>query len=126
MHRPTARQHGDDVEADGQAAIVRLPAEPKIGGVLDASLGVGPDGLHCRLKRRPGLYLDDGDEIAPPRDEVDLAKPGAMAHCKDAIALQAKGPGRQPFAAMALGEACTALLSDGRFQDGLSLRSSAR
>src|SRR5690606_33509300 len=49
---------------------------------------------------RPHLDLDDRDQVATTRDEVDLAKLGAVTPLDDAVAFHHQGKGGDPFAAM--------------------------
>jgi hypothetical protein len=49
-----------------------------IGRPLDAAGRHLSDCIHRLGKRRTRLDLDDRDQIAAPRDQVDLAKSGAV------------------------------------------------
>ena len=114
MHRPAPGQHGDEVEAQGEAGVVALPGEPEVGGALDAALRVRADGVHRFGQSRARLHLDDGDEIAATGDQVDLAEPRAVADGEDAKAFQAQGPGGEKLAAVAAGEAPAAFFLSAR------------
>ena len=59
--------------------------------------------IAAATERRAFTY--DGDRVAPPRDEVDLAEPRAVADCEDPVALAAQGEGGEPFGAVAEPEA---------------------
>jgi hypothetical protein len=50
-----------------------------------------------RLDRRSCLYLDEGQHLAAPGDEVDLSHRSTNALAKDTPALAAKVPGRDRF-----------------------------
>jgi hypothetical protein len=117
VNRPAARQDRDKIEAHRQAGMVRLARQPEIGGGFDAAQRIRRDGVHRLGQRRPRLDLDDGDEIAAPGDQVDLAGGRAIAAGEDAEALEAKGEGGQRLAAMAeaIGGAATFCLAGSVF-----------
>src|SRR5690606_6954776 len=81
--------------------MIRLAGEPEVGCGLDPALAGVADRFHCLDERWPHLDLDDGNEVAAPRNNVDLAELRAVAALNDAKALQHQGKAGDPFAAMA-------------------------
>ena len=63
------------------------PRQPEIAGGAYPALGGGRHGIDRLALPPPGLDLDEDGKIALARDDVDLAKPGAMANGENAIAL---------------------------------------
>lgn len=98
----TALQNRDDVES----AV--LPADPGplqilLGGQDDPALLLVGDRLAGRAEREPAapLDLDETEDDALSRDEVDLAAARAEVALDDLVALGLQAPPRQPLPALA-------------------------
>ena len=73
MARNAARRHQHRVEADIANALVWISRQPRLGGRGDAAalaVGDGPGGI---VEACTGLDLDEHEETAPARDDVDFA-----------------------------------------------------
>src|SRR5258708_771794 len=73
-----------------QAGGARHAAELPLAQGIERRRGIGA-----------GLDLDESQDTAAPRDDVDFAELGAIAPRQDRIARQAQPPHRAPFGDMA-------------------------
>ena len=64
---------------------VRLAGEPDVARRTDTMLGGSGDGEDGAVDIAPRLDLDADDEIAAPRDDVDLAEFRAVADRADTV-----------------------------------------
>ena len=101
MTRPKARdQHG--IEAHRMGGIVRMARQEQAGGARRRGRTAGrPASRSARLEVGPRLDLDEGQDAAAPRDDVDLAELGLVAPRQDRIAGEPQPPHRAPFGDMA-------------------------
>lgn len=84
--------NGDDVEPRVQPGEPRVSLEEGLGGADDAAaLAGGRRGEFAEVG--PRLDLDEGQDAAPPGNEVDLADRRAVAAGDDPIAVQPQPPG---------------------------------
>jgi len=79
------RQH--DIEAYVAARIPRMARQPEFGGGDDAALLALADRLGGILELLARLDLDEDEDAAPPRHDVDLADGGFEPAEQDAVAL---------------------------------------
>jgi hypothetical protein len=88
VQRQAPGRDRDDVEAAGEAGEPRAALEEEGGGARDPLLLAEADGLERVASGRAPLHLDEDEEAAAPRDQVDLAQGGAEAAGEDGEAFQ--------------------------------------
>src|SRR6516225_4333260 len=81
-----SRRNQDHVKTQLEIGMLGMGYEPALRGVDDSGLLAR---RHCKsrlIEAGAGFHLDKGDEVAPPRDDVDLAMRRAETFCEDPIA----------------------------------------
>ena len=73
MARQAPRRNQDGVKTQLEFGILRVRRQPDLRRVDNPRLLPWRDGEGGLIQRRAGLDLDKGDQIAPLRDQVDLA-----------------------------------------------------
>ena len=100
MARAGAGREEDDVDADIVAGA-GISGHEIFGGAGDAGEAVFVDGVVEFGCGGAGFYLDEGDEIAAPGDDIHFACGGADTAIEDAPAFEAKPPAGEALAAAA-------------------------
>jgi len=97
--RPGAEQHR--VEARREVLNVGSLREEGRGRARDAGALAPTHRLGRSSMVLARLDLDEGDDAAAPRDDVDLTGPHPQIACQDSEALEAQQPGGNAFRAPA-------------------------
>jgi hypothetical protein len=79
MPRPTLPGNQHDVEPRLQIGQMRTRREVQLGRVADPGALPRGDGFERIFKALPGFHLDEGQGVAAPGDDVDLADARPMA-----------------------------------------------
>src|SRR6266404_7685077 len=80
---PRRNQHG--VETQLEFGMLGMRHQPGLRGVDDSRLLARRHRIGGLIQAGAGLDLDERQQIAPPRDDVDLAIGRAKTLCQDAI-----------------------------------------
>jgi|GEM_PF-4673875 len=73
----------DDIVSDLAIRKAAAPGEEHSSSSADAPLRFGGDGHHCCIRVSTGFNLDKGDQLAPPRDNIDFSAGRFFAHGED-------------------------------------------
>ena len=99
MWPEAAHQHR--VETHRTHGIARMLGEEQAGGARHTAELALAQRFGGRRHLPPGLDLDEGEHVAAPRHDVDLAQACLVATRQDRVAGQAQPPHRPPFRGMA-------------------------
>jgi hypothetical protein len=97
MAWPAARKDHQDIIALRQTGVFAMLCQPEIARGMDAPLAVVADRIDAGLFVAPCLDLDEGQDLALPRDDIHFAQPGAVAEGEDAVALHKEVGGSYKF-----------------------------
>ena len=97
MARQMARCNQDRVKTQFEFGMLGMRREPALRGIDDALLLARRHGEGGLIQRGAGLHLDKGDQVAPLRNQVELAMRRAVALGEDALALGHQKSGGAAF-----------------------------
>ena len=97
MARQAPRRNQDRIKTQLEFGIIGMGHQPGLGGIDDTRLLARRHRRGGLIQRGAGLHLDKGDQVAPLRNQVELAMRRAVALGEDALALGHQKSGGAAF-----------------------------